>query len=112
MKTNQIKQKNISKEKKTFDKMLKIYCKKKHKSKVFCHECLEIQKYVYERIERCPFILDKPFCAHCKVHCYQKQMREKVIEIMKFSGPKMIFRAPILSIKHVIGHIKYKRINK
>ncbi|MGI6782162.1 MAG: nitrous oxide-stimulated promoter family protein [Acholeplasmataceae bacterium] len=106
------KDKIILKEKKTFDKMLKIYCKKKHKSKVLCDECLEIQRYAHTRIEKCPFILDKPFCAYCKVHCYQKDMREKVIEIMRYSGSKMIFRAPILSIKHVLGLIKHKRNNK
>lgn len=109
MSINIKKHKNILKEKKTFDKMLKIYCKKKHQSKELCKECLEIQNYVYKRIEMCPFILNKPFCAYCKIQCYKKEMKEKVIKIMKFSGPKMMFRAPIQSFRHVFQMIKYKR---
>ncbi|MGI6787136.1 MAG: nitrous oxide-stimulated promoter family protein [Acholeplasmataceae bacterium] len=101
--------KKVIKEKKTFDKMLKIYCKKKHSSTKLCTECVEIQQYAHLKIEKCPFISDKPFCAFCKVQCYQKDMKEKIREIMKFSGPKMIFRAPIQSFKHIMQMIKHRK---
>jgi hypothetical protein len=36
-------------------------------------------------------------------------MREKIREVMKFSGPRMIFHHPIMAIKHVIETKKEKQ---
>ncbi len=36
-------------------------------------------------------------------------MREKIREIMRFSGPRMIFYYPIMAIRHVIENKKEKR---
>lgn len=44
-----------------------------------------------------------------KVHCYKPEMREKIREVMRFSGPRMIFHHPYLAIKHVIESKKEKK---
>jgi hypothetical protein len=36
-------------------------------------------------------------------------MREKIREVMRFSGPRMIFYHPITAIRHVIESKKGKR---
>jgi hypothetical protein len=51
----------------------------------------------------------KTFCSNCKVHCYKPEMREKIREVMRFSGPRMILHHPITSIRHVIESNKEKR---
>ena len=36
-------------------------------------------------------------------------MRERIKDVMKWSGPRMIFTHPIFAIKHVFQMISYKR---
>lgn len=38
-----------------------------------------------------------------------KRMREKIREVMRFSGPRMIFHHPVAAIRHVIETKKEKR---
>lgn len=45
---------------------------------------------------------NKTFCSNCKVHCYTPIMQEKIREVMRFSGPRMIFYHPIMALNHVI----------
>lgn len=92
--------------------MISIFCKYKHKRKNgLCEDCQKILNYSYRRIENCPYIKSKTFCSSCKTHCYRNDMREKIKEIMRFSGPKMIFYNPIAAIKHMISIIKIKLQN-
>ncbi len=98
------------KEKKIVSQMIILYCKKKHKVKNgLCQECKELEEYARLRSDKCPFMETKTFCSNCKVHCYKPIMREKIREIMRFSGPRMIFYHPILAVSHVIESKKEKR---
>ncbi len=97
-------------EKETVSLMIKIYCRKKHGTKNgLCEECAELDRYARERSEKCPFTESKTFCSNCKVHCYKKDMREKICKVMRFSGPKMIFHHPVMAIKHVTETKKEKK---
>ena len=89
-------------EKETVFLMIAIYCRKKHSGKELCPDCAAIDAYARLRSDKCPFMETKTFCSNCKVHCYKKDMREKILEVMRFSGPRMIFRHPIMAIRHVI----------
>lgn len=90
-------------EKQIVTEMIALYCKKKHGTKNgFCEECTKIKDYAIFRSDRCPFMETKTFCSNCKVHCYKPEMREKIREIMRFSGPRIIFTHPYLAMKHVI----------
>lgn len=103
----------IEKEKKVSFLMIDLYCKKKHKTKdKLCDECQELKEYVSLRLEKCPFGENKTFCSNCKIHCYQKDMRNKIREVMRFSGPRMIFHHPILAIKHLVQTRKEKKNGK
>ena len=102
----------IEKEKEVSFLMIDIYCKKKHKTKKeLCDECKQLKEYVELRLNKCPFKDIKTFCSNCKIHCYQKDMREKIKEVMRFSGPRMIFYHPVLAVKHVIESRKEKKKN-
>ena len=98
----------IAKEEKISYLMIDLYCKKKHKNKE-CIECMELKDYVSLRLSKCPFGENKSFCSNCKIHCYKKDMREKIREVMRFSGPRMLFHHPILAIKHVIESKREKK---
>ena len=83
--------------------MIRLYCKKKHGTKKeLCADCQALCDYAMLRSDKCPFMETKTFCSNCKVHCYKADMREKVREVMRFSGPRMIFHHPVMAVLHVI----------
>lgn len=93
-------------------KMIEIYCKENHQSnEKLCEECQEMLDYAKQRIERCPFTETKTFCASCKVHCYRADMKAKIKEVMKFSGPRLIFFYPGEVFLHAIDTIRYKLLD-
>ena len=91
-------------EKKTVDLMIRIYCHGNHhtKGKSLCKDCEELTSYCNLRTDKCPFMETKTFCSNCKVHCYKPAMREKIREVTRFSGPRMLFYHPMLAIRHLI----------
>jgi uncharacterized Fe-S cluster-containing protein len=97
-------------EKKTVSLMIGLYCKKNHGKRTgLCPECAALNEYARLRSDKCPFMETKTFCSNCKVHCYKPEMREKIKEIMRFSGPRMIFYHPIMAIRHLIESKKEKQ---
>ncbi len=102
----------IEREKRTVGNMVKMYCDHNHnKTILICSDCNELLEFANDRINRCIFHEDKPVCSECKIHCYRKDMREKIKTIMRFAGPKMIFRHPILGIRHLIDKRRFKYID-
>lgn len=88
-------------EKLLISEMIGIYCRKKHGNKdSLCPECHMLKEYAISRVDRCPFMANKNFCANCKVHCYSKVMQGKIKEVMRFSGLRIVFSHPILLVKH------------
>lgn len=104
------------KEKRVVTEMITLYCKKRHKQtgqNVLCSECMELKEYAVLRSDKCPFMENKTFCSNCRVHCYKPQMREKIREVMRFSGPRMIFYHPVMAVKHIIAtKAEKKRLEK
>jgi len=110
-KTRKMTDKRYEKETKVVDLMIALYCKKHHhpNKNALCDECQELTDYCHYRLSLCPWGDQKPFCSNCKIHCYDKEHREKIREVMRFSGPRMIFHHPILACRHVIESKKEKR---
>lgn len=91
----------------TVTTMIKIYCKGNHGTEELCDECIALAEYADKRVKNCKFGDEKPVCSKCTVHCYKPDMREKIREVMKYSGPKMVYKHPIMLVKHVKDKIKY-----
>ncbi len=99
-------EKKRAQEKIILKEMICLYCRFKHKKsdkKALCPDCTELLDYALLRTEKCPFMATKSFCSKCKVHCYKVQMREKIRQVMKFSGPRMMFYFPLQAIKHIFA---------
>ena len=105
-------------EKKIVSQMIELYCRKNHKKNPennyktghgLCEECEALREYAMFRSDKCPFMESKTFCSNCKVHCYKPEMREKIREVMRFSGPRMIFTHPVMAVRHVIETKKEKK---
>ena len=98
------------KEKQVVALMIHLYCKKNHGTKGgICPDCQQLLDYAVLRSDKCPFMETKTFCSNCRVHCYKADMRQKIKEVMLFSGPRMIFYHPVLVIRHLIESKKEKR---
>jgi hypothetical protein len=92
----------IRKEMDTIRTMIKLYCEKKHDSSSghLCPECTELLEYAYNRLRKCRFQEEKPTCRTCPVHCYRPTLRDEIKKVMRFSGPRLVFRAPLDWIRH------------
>jgi hypothetical protein len=87
--------------------MLRLYCRgQDHCGRApLCADCAELLDYATRRLERCVFGDAKPTCTNCTVHCYSAEKREQIRQVMKWSGPRMPLRHPILSLYHLFdGH--------
>ena len=106
-------EKKRQKEQYVVEEMIKLYCRKNHSGKGWqagkmCPSCQELAAYAKFRSEKCPFMKEKTFCANCKVHCYKPEMREKIRQVMRFSGPRMLLYHPLLAIWHLVCSRKEK----
>lgn len=64
-----------------------------------CAECLDFLQYAIERRLKCP-VEEKPVCKHCTIHCYRPGHRERVREVMRYSGKTLIRRGRIDLLWH------------
>jgi hypothetical protein len=93
-------------EKKTLIAMISIYCESMHGGKILCNECRKLQDYAIQRIDCCIFGPGKPACKKCPVHCYSPKSRDEIIKVMRFSGPSMLYKHPVLAILHLVKEKK------
>lgn len=83
--------------------MLRIHCRDRRATPTgLCDECTALMTYATRRLDRCVFGEQKPTCASCKVHCYNAEMREGIRKVMRYAGPRMLWRHPLLAIAHII----------
>lgn len=65
-----------------------------------CSECAAFMAYAIARREKCPLEAEKPSCKHCRIHCYAREQREKVREIMSYSGRRLMMRGRLDYVWH------------
>jgi hypothetical protein len=95
-------ERRVAREWKTIQAMVRIYCRSLHGGrKALCAPCEELRAYAERRLEKCPFAEEKPTCVKCPVHCYEAEMRERVRQVMRYAGPRMLLRHPILALLHL-----------
>jgi hypothetical protein len=93
---------NLETERATVLTMINLYCRQQHKSIKLCQDCASLWTYAEERLEKCPYGIEKPTCQNCPIHCYRADMRQKIKEVMRYAGPKMIFHHPVMAVRHLI----------
>nr|WP_320115473.1 nitrous oxide-stimulated promoter family protein [uncultured Desulfuromonas sp.] len=83
-------------------KFIAAYCRQNHRHRGasivcekqehgYCRECNELLDYALKRLHHCP--LDpKPACMVCPKHCYRTEMRQRIRQVMRFSGLYFIKR--------------------
>jgi hypothetical protein len=87
--------------------MLRIYCGAHHGAAargdaLLCGDCTSLQDYARGRLAGCPYGPEKPTCVNCHIHCYGPRQRETMRVVMRHSGPRMLWRHPVLAIAHLV----------
>ena len=100
-------------EKKLIPVMIAKYCRGVHGTKgEMCEDCRALTEYALFRLDKCPFKVNKQFCSFCRIHCYRPEMRQKIKDVMRYSGPRMLFSHPIFALSHVVQMMRCRRAQK
>lgn len=103
MATDRASSRRIARELRTVEVMIELYCRDHHgRAGELCDHCAALRDYALRRVERCSFGEDKPTCSNCPVHCFKPSMREEIRTVMRYAGPRMAWRHPVLSIFHLL----------
>ena len=104
-------ERRVRREARTVAVMVEMYCRDHHDpaarregsgDETLCPECGELLAYARRRLVVCRYGGDKPTCAKCPVHCFSPARRERVREVMRYSGPRMLGRHPVLGVAHLV----------
>ena len=107
------KHRRMLREEKTIEAMIRIYCRGRHKTlNTLCNACSDLLDYARRRLDKCPFQEGKTSCGNCRVHCYKHDMRGKIQDVMRYSGPRMLYRHPMLTFYHAIDGMRKKPVRK
>lgn len=101
--TNKIAMSRIEREKRTVSMMIALYCRHKLGLSELPEEYRALEEYAHRRLDGCKFGNDKPQCKRCTIHCYKPDMRERIREVMRWAGPRMMIYNPIAAIRHLLG---------
>ena len=103
---------------KTLELFIRIYCHAHHAERKpvtlkgfdfvaiagrvpeLCPECTRLLAHAFVKRAHCPMD-PKPQCKDCPSHCYQKAYREKIREVMRFSGQRMVLRGRVDYLLHL-----------
>jgi hypothetical protein len=96
----------LRREQRTIEAMLHIWCEAhplhvRARYGALCAGCESLLEYASYRLAKCPYGEEKPTCKKCPIHCYSKDKREQMHEVMRFGGPRMLLRHPILAFRHL-----------
>jgi hypothetical protein len=100
-------ERRVARELETVRVMIGIYCRGHHGvGDGLCEKCGGLWEYARNRVERCPYRADKPTCADCATHCFKPGMREEMRKVMRYAGPRMAWRHPVLALFHFLDGLR------
>ncbi len=93
----------MERESATVGKMIAMYCRHHHGSRQgLCDSCRMLLDYAVDRLRHCPDGEAKTSCRKCVRHCYAPAHRQRIREVMRYVGPRMIFHHPLAAIRHIV----------
>ena len=66
-----------------------------------CRDCSRLLNHGTAKLLLCPYD-PKPTCRKCETHCYAPGYRERIREVMRFSGPYMVKHGRLDLILHYL----------
>ncbi|MCY9514944.1 nitrous oxide-stimulated promoter family protein [Paenibacillus apiarius] len=114
----------IRREKRTVSVMISVYCRAKHTDRpriainadqnknAMCEECKQLYLYAQKRLSYCRFGEQKTTCGKCLVHCYKPEMRDRIRQVMRYAGSRMVWKQPLLTIRHAIDGMRPAQVKR
>lgn len=97
----------------TVSQMVALYCAGNHSGRTrdersyagepLCSECAVLDAYAVKRTRECRRMEVKTSCDRCPLHCYSAAELERIREVMRYAGPRMLFHHPLAGIRHLLG---------
>jgi len=116
------KETRVELEKRMVGVMITMYCRRHHgrdggdetdgagrAEGDLCPDCAALYSYSQRRLDKCVFQNEKPTCGSCPIHCYRPDMRQRIKLVMRFAGPRMFYKHPMLAILHAIDGMRRKK---
>ena len=83
--------------------MVRLFCRSHHDPQdELCPACAALLDYARQRLDRCRYVSEKPTCAACPIHCYKPVMRQRIRAVMRYAGPRMLYRHPAAALRHLL----------
>jgi hypothetical protein len=107
---------------KVLSRFIAIYCREHHRTEVreaflikderlrislgdkdlvLCKNCSKLLNHGIAKLLLCPYD-PKPACKNCKTHCYAPGYRERIREVMRFSGLYLVKRGRLDLLVHYL----------
>ncbi len=102
--------KEIDKEKRIVAQMITLYARYHRHEPGIEQEMENLRVYCMARLEHCRWGEGKPACQHCQVHCYAPEKRERIRQVMRWAGPRMLWHHPGAVLWHLFHHREPKEI--
>lgn len=68
---------------------------------LLCEDCHKLLAHAVVKRTHCP-MNPKPMCKHCPNHCYHPMYREKIREVMRVSGKRLLLTGRIDYLLHML----------
>ncbi len=87
--------------------MVVLYCRHHHGQQEtppaghLCASCRKMLDYATVRIDKCRYGADKHPCSVCSTHCFQPLFRERIRQVMRYSGPRMLLYHPFTALVYL-----------
>jgi hypothetical protein len=102
----------LRRERQTLQAMICLYCQEQHGTRQgLCPSCVDLEAYALARLAHCRYGSNKSTCVNCPTHCYKPEMRQQVRTVMRYAGPRMLMKHPLLAILHLLDGKFDKRRN-
>ena len=72
-----------------------------HKDLILCKDCSKLLSHGIAKLLLCPYD-PKPTCKKCETHCYAPGYRERIREVMRFSGLYLVKRGRLDLMVHYL----------
>lgn len=91
----------IARDQHTIRMMISLYCRRHLHHSEPSAEYRALSDYACRRLQHCRWGEAKPACKDCPTHCYAPDKRQKMHEIMRWTGPRMLFYSPRATMRHL-----------
>ena len=92
--------------------MITIFCAAKHSRVGNCQICSRLEEYANMKIDRCPLGDSGISCSSCRVHCYGESERSLIKEVMKYAGPGIFLKSPLLTLRYFMNNLMANMIKR